>query len=165
MNERKPVRPGGSELEIQRGVSIRVHATGILGKVIEVGGDRVTLEARGVKLDVDLSEIEVINTRSEAIQGKQGGGWRGPELGTAGLEVDLHGMRVDEVELELSRAVDHAILENLPEIRVIHGKGTGAIRKRVAKILEEDTRAVGFCMGYPYGGGVGVTIGVFGQES
>jgi DNA mismatch repair protein MutS2 len=73
-------------------------------------------------------------------------------------------MRVNQVELELSRALDDAVLEDLSEIRVIHGKGTGALRKRVAEILEKDLRVVDTRMGYPYEGGTGVTIVMFGGE-
>ena len=103
---------------------MRVRTTGIRGKVIEVSRDRVILEAGELKLDMALSEIEAITTRPEGIQGDQDRGWQGPELGTTRLEVDLHGMRVNQVELELSRALDDAVLEDLSEIRVIHGKGT-----------------------------------------
>ena len=85
-------------------------------------------------------------------------------MGTTGSEVDLHGMRVNQVELELLRALDAAVLEDLSEIRVIHGKGTGALRKRVAEVLEKDLRVVETRMGYPYEGGAGVTIVMFDRE-
>ena len=143
---------------------MRVRKTGIRGKVIEVSRDRVILKAGELKLDMALSEIEIITAPSEGIQSDQDRGWKGPKLGTARLEIDLHGMRVNRVELELSRALDEAILEDLAEIRVIHGKGTGALRKRVAEILEKDLRVVDTRMGYPYEGGAGVTIVMFGGK-
>ena len=74
------------------------------------------------------------------------------------LEVDLRGMRVDEMEAELVRALDEALLGDLPELRIIHGKGTGALRQRVGEMLEADTRVSGFRMGGPREGGAGVTV-------
>ena len=164
MSEQRRTLPSRSLLQVQKGTSVRVRKTGIRGKVIEVSRDRVILKAGELKLDMALSEIEIITAPSEGIQSDQDRGWKGPKLGTARLEIDLHGMRVNRVELELSRALDEAILEDLAEIRVIHGKGTGALRKRVAEILEKDLRVVDTRMGYPYEGGAGVTIVMFGGK-
>ena len=164
MSEQRRVPLSRSVLQVQKGTSVRVRTTGIRGKVIEVSRDRVILEAGELRLDMALSEIEVVTVQSEGIQVDQDRAWQGPKLGTARLEVDLHGMRVNQVELELSRALDDAVLEDLSEIRIIHGKGTGALRKRVAEILEKDLRVVETRMGYPYEGGAGVTIVMFGRE-
>jgi len=164
VSEQRRTLPSRSLLQVQKGTSVRVRKTGIRGKVIEVSRDRVILKAGELKLDMALSEIEIITAPSEGIQSDQDRGWKGPKLGTARLEIDLHGMRVNRVELELSRALDEAILEDLAEIRVIHGKGTGALRKRVAEILEKDLRVVDTRMGYPYEGGAGVTIVMFGGK-
>ena len=164
MSEQRRAPQSRSVLQIKKGTNVRVCTTGIRGKVIEVSGDRVILEAGELKLDMALSDIEVITTRPEVTPGDEDTGWKGPELGTIGSEVDLHGMRVNQVELELSRALDAAVLEDLSEIRVIHGKGTGALRKRVAEILDKDLRVVETRMGYPYEGWAGVTIVMFDGE-
>jgi DNA mismatch repair protein MutS2 len=81
------------------------------------------------------------------------------------LEVDLRGMRVDEMEIELARALDEAVLEDLSELRVIHGKGTGALRQRVGELLEQDARVRGVRMAVPHRGGAGVTIASFRDAS
>ena len=47
---------------------VQVHTTGIRGKVIEVSRDRVILEAGELRLDMALSEIEVVTVQSEGIQ-------------------------------------------------------------------------------------------------
>ena len=160
MSEQRRARQSRSVLQIKRGTNVRVCTTGIRGKVIEVSGDRVILESGELKLDMALSEIEVITARPEVTPSDEDTGWKAPELGTTGSEVDLHGMRVNQVELELLRALDAAVLEDLSEIRV----GTGALRKRVAEVLEKDLRVVETRMGYPYEGGAGVTIVMFDRE-
>ncbi len=150
VSEQRRAPQSRSVLQIKRDTNVRVCATGIQGKVIEVSGDRVILESGELKLDMAISEIAVITARPEVTPGDKDTGWKAPELGTIGSEVDLHGMRVNQVELELLRALDAAVLEDLSEIRVIHGKGTGALRKRVAEVLEKDLRVVETRMGYPY---------------
>ncbi|MYG24118.1 MAG: hypothetical protein F4168_17195 [Gemmatimonadetes bacterium] len=73
-------------------------------------------------------------------------------------ELDLRGQRADEAELALCRALDDASVADLREVRVIHGKGTGALRKRVSAVLESDRRVEKFRAGTPAEGGYGVTV-------
>ncbi|MSR07644.1 MAG: hypothetical protein EXR93_11345 [Gemmatimonadetes bacterium] len=77
---------------------------------------------------------------------------------TAVSEIDLRGMTGDEAESIIVRAVDDAILADLPSLRIIHGKGTGALRVRVAAILKGDTRISAFRVAPAEQGGTGVTI-------
>jgi DNA mismatch repair protein MutS2 len=74
------------------------------------------------------------------------------------VEIDLRGLRVDEVALELGRGLDGAILGGLDEVRVIHGKGTGAVRSRVHDLLKAESRVAEFRIGAPGEGGAGVTV-------
>jgi DNA mismatch repair protein MutS2 len=67
-------------------------------------------------------------------------------------------MRVEDVDIALPRALDDAVLEDLTELRIIHGKGTGALRQRVGELLSEDARVRGHRMGGPTEGGAGVTV-------
>jgi DNA mismatch repair protein MutS2 len=76
----------------------------------------------------------------------------------ASREVDLRGMRVDEAEERVMRALDDAVRADLPSLRVIHGKGTGALRQRVSEMLQKDTRVKAFRLGAWNEGGAGVTI-------
>jgi len=77
---------------------------------------------------------------------------------TAATEVSLRGLRVDEAEARLVKALDEAVLADLPYLRVIHGKGTGALRQLVQDILSADNRVERFGFAPPNQGGHGVTI-------
>jgi DNA mismatch repair protein MutS2 len=83
--------------------------------------------------------------------------WTGPDADPR-AEVDLRGLRVEEVELELARALDAAVLGELGELRIIHGKGTGAVRERVQELLRSDRRVKEFRLGVHGEGGAGVTV-------
>lgn len=73
-------------------------------------------------------------------------------------EVDVRGLRVDEVDDQVVQALDAAVRNDLRELRIIHGKGTGALRARVAEMLKRDTRVAGFRLGAWNEGGAGVTV-------
>ena len=73
-------------------------------------------------------------------------------------EVDVRGLRVDEVDDQVLQALDAAVRNDLRELRIIHGKGTGALRLRVSEMLKKDTRVTGFRLGAWNEGGAGVTV-------
>ena len=70
----------------------------------------------------------------------------------------MRGLRADELESNLLQALDDAIRADLPTLRIIHGKGTGALRARVAEMLAKDTRVKQFRLGAWNEGGAGVTM-------
>jgi DNA mismatch repair protein MutS2 len=76
----------------------------------------------------------------------------------AATEVDLRGMRVDEMERALTAALDAAVRADLKALRIIHGKGTGALRERAGELLHGDPRVASFRLGAWNEGGAGVTV-------
>jgi DNA mismatch repair protein MutS2 len=76
-------------------------------------------------------------------------------------EIDLRGMRPDEAEAVVMQALDAAVRADLRSLRIIHGKGTGALRERVAEMLRKDIRVRGFRQGAWNEGGAGVTFAEF----
>jgi DNA mismatch repair protein MutS2 len=73
-------------------------------------------------------------------------------------EVDLRGLTVDEATSAVTAALDAAVVEDLPYLRIIHGKGTGALRSAVRRLLEHDARVGAFRLAPPREGGAGVTV-------
>jgi DNA mismatch repair protein MutS2 len=73
-------------------------------------------------------------------------------------EISLIGLRVSEAEPLLVQALDGAILADLSTLRVIHGKGTGALRQLVHEILSADPRVKRFGFAPSNQGGHGVTL-------
>ena len=93
------------------------------------GGERVAVSIRG-----DVPEVE------------------------AKSEIDIRGMRAGEIEDLLMQAVDSAVRADLKSLRIIHGKGTGALRDRVAEMLRKESRVASFRLGAWNEGGAGVTV-------
>ncbi len=79
----------------------------------------------------------------------------------AAYEIDLRGMRADEAESVVYSAIDGATLAEQPQLRIIHGMGTGVLRDVVHHLLKSDRRVASFDFAPRQQGGVGVTIAVF----
>ena len=76
-------------------------------------------------------------------------------------EIDLRGQRVGDIDDVVMQALDAAVRADLKALRIIHGKGTGALRARVAEMLRKDTRVKTFRLGAWNEGGAGVTVAEF----
>jgi DNA mismatch repair protein MutS2 len=79
-------------------------------------------------------------------------------LPVARPEVDIRGLTTDDAVAALNTAIDGAVVNDLLSLRVIHGKGTGALRATVRALLEKDSRVAGFRLAPAPEGGTGVTI-------
>lgn len=73
-------------------------------------------------------------------------------------EIKLLGLTVDEALFKLDDFIDDAVLANIPFIRIVHGKGTGALRQAVHNTLKRDKRVNSFRLAGPGEGDSGVTI-------
>lgn len=73
-------------------------------------------------------------------------------------EIDVRGVRALDVDDLVMQALDAAIRADLRSLRVIHGRGTGALRERVAAMLRKDTRVRAFHAAAWNEGGAGVTV-------
>ncbi len=75
-----------------------------------------------------------------------------------GMELDLRGVRVEDGLVQVERYLDNAYLARLPWVRIIHGKGTGALRDAIRLSLREHPLVSEFRAGGPGEGGDGVTV-------
>lgn len=73
-------------------------------------------------------------------------------------EIDLRGELADDAWFMLDKYLDSALIVKIPTVRVIHGKGTGALRKRIWQELQKDKRVSSFRSGAYGEGDTGVTI-------
>jgi len=77
---------------------------------------------------------------------------------TSSSQLDLRGFRADEAEALVIQAIDGAVMGDLPVLRIIHGKGTGALRSVVTETLKRDSRVQSFKLADVRQGGSGVTV-------
>jgi len=173
--QRKPSRDRGDvppgELP-EPGARVRVGEGRTSGTVEEIREEKAVVLVSGLRMEVPIYDLTVLSgggsgkarDASEKTAGTKPGrsSVRWTEAVPEGrYEIDLRGLRVDEVELELGRSLDGALMSDLHEVRIIHGKGTGAVKGRVQELLRLDRRIESFRGGRPGEGGGGVTVAVF----
>ena len=73
-------------------------------------------------------------------------------------ELDLRGFRAIDVSSAYLKFIDDAIFANLNEVKVIHGYGTGAVKKALYEELKKDKNVLSYRFGGQYEGTTGVTI-------
>lgn len=76
-------------------------------------------------------------------------------------EINLIGKTVDEALIELDKYLDDAYLAHLKTVRIVHGKGTGALRKAVQNHLKKQKYVKSYHLGEFGEGDAGVTIAEF----
>lgn len=167
----------GVELAIGDAVAVGTLG-GKAGRLLERRGGDAVVAVGVMKLTVPFATLRRVSPRhlrdrgDEARAGSARGDGRAdegprevamvavgdlPEV-EARTEVDVRGMRVHEVDDAVLHAVDAAVRADLGVLRIIHGKGTGALRERVNQLLKRDARVKGFRLGAWNEGGAGVTV-------
>ncbi|MGH7603525.1 MAG: endonuclease MutS2 [Gemmatimonadaceae bacterium] len=157
--ERGTESGGESEdAEISVGDFVEVETLGgKIGRVLEVRDGEAVVAVGVMKVAVPRRSLRM--STADAATPQVAVAVRGdlPEV-HAPSEIDLRGMRVGEVEDIVMQAVDAAVRADLKSIRIIHGKGTGALRDRVAEMLRKESRVSNFRLGAWNEGGAGVTV-------
>lgn len=142
---------------VETGDTVQVASLGgKTGRVIELRAGDAVVAVGALKLTVPRASLTLV--ASPEVQ-ESVGTWTGdlPEVHVP-TEIDLRGMRPDEAEAAVLQALDAAIRADLRSLRIIHGKGTGALRERVSEMLRKDTRVKDFRLGAWNEGGAGVTL-------
>jgi DNA mismatch repair protein MutS2 len=152
----EPVRRDHAEVGIGDFVEVETLG-GRVGRVVEIRDDEAVVAVGVMKLAVPRDSLRP--TGSERAAPEVAVAVRGdlPEVHVAS-EIDLRGMRVGEIEDIVMHAVDAAIRADLKSLRIIHGKGTGALRERVTEMLRKESRVTNFRLGAWNEGGAGVTV-------
>jgi DNA mismatch repair protein MutS2 len=155
-----PRRQGAAELEA--GLRVRIESLGRTGTVVELRDGKAMVEAGAMRLLLPREDLTPLPPGDQGPEKRRATAGYFVHSVEARPEVDLRGMRVDEVETTLGRAIDDAILAGLPSFRIIHGKGTGALRAHVRDLLKADRRIATQRPGELFEGGTGVTVVEFG---
>jgi DNA mismatch repair protein MutS2 len=149
----QPVPPPSDE-PTPRG-EVQLRGLGLRGRVVGEADGLVTVQAGRLTVKVARSEIEPA----------AGGGVRGsgasvsvPVREDVPRELHLLGRTSDEARAAVEKFLDDAVLAGHREIRLVHGKGTGALRRAVEGCLRGHPLVGGFRLAEPAAGGAGVTV-------
>ena len=153
-----PARP------LKRGDTVRLLELNREGTVLSAPDGRgfITVQAGILKTKVHQSELRLVDdskrrtTIQSAPVSTRGVGSKLDR--EARTEVDLRGMTSDEALVELERFLDRCVLNGVPSVTIIHGKGTGALRAAVQQRLKRHKNVKSFRLGVYGEGESGVTV-------
>ncbi len=149
--------------QIKPGDSVKVVSMGLKGTVSSLPDKNGNLfvQCGIIRSKVSLSDLvlveeETINTGK--MQRSSSGKLKMSKTYSVSTEINLLGRTVDEALSELDKYLDDAYLAHLPSVRVVHGKGTGALRNAVHNYLRKNKVVKRYRLGEFGEGDAGVTI-------
>lgn len=142
------------------GDTVWVKEAGVQATVLSVSPARqdAELQAGGARFRVPLDRVEKLASAEESVAPAVIPLMPGIASRSVPRELDLRGKRADEVEPALDMYLNDATLAGLPEVRIIHGYGTGAVRQVVRELLATHPLVKSFRPGKREEGGDGATV-------
>ena len=130
------------------------------GEVVEFKNNNVFVKSGLLKTRVKLSDIMIIDKPKKKPVKTQHNLYRTSSRADKDVktEIDMRGETVDEAIGELGLFIDRCVLNNIEEIRIIHGKGTGVLRTAVGDYLKTHPNVAEYRLGRYGEGENGVTI-------
>ncbi|MCX7834245.1 MAG: endonuclease MutS2 [Ignavibacteria bacterium] len=151
-----------SELELKESFSVNdvvvIKDTNSKGIVLEIEKDSAKVDVNGMILKVKLSDLKLCESDSKDTRIPRGEKVDFSFLSNVNRELDIRGMYPYEIEGKIEEFLNDAIIHNLPEVRIIHGKGTGKLRAKVHDVLKKSKVVKSFRFGNWNEGDSGITI-------
>ena len=134
--------------------SRRFSVTGQITKILKEK-KQIEIDATGVKLTLPVSDISF----DEDVKNEMVSEIRADKMSPDVInEIDLRGKIAEDALIELEQYLDHALNSEWHEIRIIHGKGTGALRSNVHAFLKKNKKIKSYRLGNYGEGDTGVTV-------
>lgn len=133
----------------------------VTGEVVSVDGTKAVLNVNGRKMTVDVRDLAPLG---RAASGERRAGKTtaasSSDVAEVSAELNLIGQRVDDALEESDKFLDRALLEGKQAVRIIHGFGTGALRKAIREHLRKHPAVRSWRPGGENEGGDGATVAV-----
>ena len=138
-----------------------MNLTGTISSLPDSRGN-VTVQMGILRSQVNISDLEIIEEQNpyapKNMRRTGGGKIKMSKSLSVSPEINLLGKTVDEAVAELDKYLDDALLSHLNSVRVVHGKGTGALRKGIHEYLRRQKHVKSYHLAEFGEGDAGVTI-------
>ena len=154
-----PAPEQASARPVKVGDTVLIRSMGVKASVVEIAADRtLTLQAGILKVNAAENEVLLLEDEKPAASARRES--RGVTLRdtAASTELDIRGMETIEAIPVVERYIDSAVQSKLESVRIIHGKGTGALRSAVQQALRKNKQVKSFRLGRYGEGETGVTV-------
>lgn len=161
--QQKPVSSNLKPKDLHLGDSVRVLSLNLKGTVNSLPDSKgfLFVQMGIMRSKLHISDLQLIDEpviTAPSLQKTGAGKIRMSKSASVSTEINLLGKTVDEAIAELDKYLDDAYLAHLPSVRIVHGKGTGALRKGVHNYLRRQKHISNFHLAEFGEGDAGVTI-------
>jgi len=118
----------------------------------------VLIQAGIMKIKMHITQLRLVDEQRNITDSIQNTRVSGVKSGNVGLELDIRGLNIEEARVKIDKYIDDVVIAGLHEVSIIHGKGTGALRKGVHEFLSKHPHVKSFRLGKYGEGETGVTI-------
>ena len=140
---------------------VSIPSMNIYGKVVRIKGDKAhIITDSGLAIDVSKSKLHKVNKPKVGTTKVKKTNYDLAVNTNVGIELNLIGMRVEEAKNTLIKYLDNCRLKHLSQVRIIHGFGSGALRKMVREYLDTQ-KDLTYRAGGEHEGGGGCTVVIF----
>ena len=152
--------------DLTLGQKVKVHSLGVEGYVTSLpdGKGNLFVQCGIIKSKVNIRDLSLSREEEITIPTRlrsQSSKIKMSKSLSVSTEINLLGMTCDEAISALDKYLDDAYVAHLPSVRIVHGKGTGALRKAVSDHLRRQSYIKSFRLGEFGEGDAGVTIAEF----
>lgn len=153
---RQPAQPRDG---FEPGTRVRVESYQAEGPILEVRGDSLLVQLGLLKVEVPKREATPVASRTQKNSEKKRSTAAAATMSASFHdELNIRGARVEEGIERVRELIGEAHALKVERVRILHGKGTGALRDAVRSYLRDERRVERFEDAVPYEGGHGVTV-------
>jgi DNA mismatch repair protein MutS2 len=149
------------DIPVQIGATVRIRSMGMTGSVVTLGSSDAEVMIGNIRIRRPIEDLEMIEkVLKPGIRLPEGVHLTVSSKEIQSNEINLLGCKVDEAVERVDKFLDEASLAQLPQVRIVHGTGTGALRNAIIEMLRDHPQVERFESPQQSEGGRGVTIAV-----
>ncbi|MBM4467103.1 MAG: hypothetical protein FJ014_16385, partial [Chloroflexi bacterium] len=126
------------------------------GEITELSDDEAEVQVGSFRIRAKVEDLELRQKAPQPAVGQRVVSI--PSVSSPGIELNLRGLTSEEALPRLDKHLNDAYLAGLPQVRIVHGKGTGALRRAVREFVTNHPLVASHRPGDQYEGGEGATV-------
>jgi len=146
--------------DIKIGMTVKIVNLDRKGSVLTLPDEdgNLTVQAGIMKINVNVNNLTAAEEEKEKPKRSSGVKVSSAKAMAVASQIDLRGQTLDEALMNVDKYLDDAYLGNLPQVTIIHGKGTGVLRAGIMQLLKSHSHVKSYRSGGFGEGGIGATI-------
>ena len=166
-DKEKPRRDPVDPSQLKVGQSVFINSLDGLGTVTEINGKKLTVSVRGMTVRVKLQDVsapyldEIKREEQAERKASASSSFRPIRTASVATELNIIGKTYQEALPDVEKFLDQALAAGFSPVRIIHGKGSGALRRQIHEFLDSQPFVKKYALDDVEGGGAGVTLVYF----